>query len=193
LLLSFSLVYATRNVQVNEVGLDLNRTYQIFAYADDVSLLGDSVKSIKENSEITLGARRDIGLEISAEKTKYKIMSRYPNSGKNQIIMIANESFKNMTKFKYLGTTLTNHNDTHDEIKSRLNSGNACFYSVQNFSFSRLITQNLKIKIYKSVILPVVFYECETWSLTLGEENRLSIFENRVLREIFGPKRKEEG
>jgi hypothetical protein len=106
--------------------------------------------------------------------------------------MIANESFENMTKFKYLGTTLTNHKDTHDEIKSRLNSRNACFYSVQNFS-SRLISENLKIKIYKPIILPVVLYECETWSLTLGEEHRLSIFENRLLRKIFGPKREEHG
>jgi hypothetical protein len=94
--------------------------------------------------------------------------------------------------FKYLGTTLTNQNDIHDEIKSRLNSGNACYYSVQNLS-SCLISKNLKIKIYKTVILPVVLYGCETWSLTLGEEHRLRGFENRVLRRIFGPKRKEDG
>jgi hypothetical protein len=58
---------------------------------------------------------------------------------------------------------------------------------------SRLISKNLKIKIYKNVILPVVLYGCETWSLTLGEEHRLRIFENSVLRKIFGPKRKEDG
>jgi hypothetical protein len=54
---------------------------------------------------------------------------------------------------------------------------------------SRLISKNLKIKIYKTVILRVVLYGCETWSLTLGEENRLKVFENSVLRKIFGPKR----
>jgi hypothetical protein len=53
--------------------------------------------------------------------------------------------------------------------------------------------KNLKIKIYKTVILPVVLYGCETWSLTLREEHRLTVFENRVLRRIFGPKREEEG
>jgi hypothetical protein len=58
---------------------------------------------------------------------------------------------------------------------------------------SRLISKNLKIKIYKTVILPVVLYECETWSLTLREEHRLRVFENRVLRKIFGPKREEDG
>jgi hypothetical protein len=79
-----------------------------------------------------------------------------------------------------------------DEIKSRLNSGNACYYSVQNLLSYRLISKNLKIKIYKTVILPVVLYGCETWSLTLREEHRLRVFENKELRRIFGPKRKED-
>jgi hypothetical protein len=89
--------------------------------------------------------------------------------------------------------TLTNQNDIHDEIKSRLNSGNACYYSVHNLLSFCLISKNLKIKIYETVILPVVLYGCETWSLTLREKHRLRVFENRVLRRIFGPKREEDG
>jgi hypothetical protein len=100
-----------------------------------------------------LEASRDIGLEINAEKTKYMIMSRHPNSGQNQNIRISNESFEKVAKFKYLGTILTNQIDIYDEIKSRLNSGNACYYSVQNLLSSRLISNELKIKIYKTVIL----------------------------------------
>jgi hypothetical protein len=119
-------------------------------------------------------------------------MSRHPNSGQNQNIRIANESFEKVAKFKHLGTTLTNQNDIRDEIKIRLNSWNACYYSVQNLLSSCLISKNLKIKIHKTVILPVVLYGCETWSLTLGEKHRLRVFENRVLRRIFGPKREEE-
>jgi hypothetical protein len=148
---------------------------------------------MKENTETLLEASRNIGLEINTKKTKNMIMSRHPNSGQNQNIRIANDSFESVAKFKYLEMTLTNQNDIRDEIKSRLNSGKACYYSVQNLLSSRLISNNLKIKEYKTVILPVVLYGCETWSLTLREEHRLRVFENGVLRRIFGPKREEDG
>jgi hypothetical protein len=82
--------------------------------------------------------------------------------------------------------------DIHDEIKSRLNSGNASHHSVQNLLSSFLTSKNLKIKIYKTVILQFVLYGCETLSLTLREEHRLRVFEARVLR-LFGPKREEDG
>jgi hypothetical protein len=157
-----------------------------------INLLGNSVNTIKENSETLLEASRDTGLEINAEKTKHMIMSRHSNSGQNQNIRIANDSFEKMAKLKYLGMTLTNQNDIHDEIKSRLNLGNACYYSVQNLLSSCLVSKNLKIKTYKTVILPVVLYGCETWSLTLREEHRLRVFENSVLKKIFGPKREED-
>ena len=94
-----------------------------------------------------------------------------------------------MEELKNLGTTLTNQNCIQEEIKKRLKLGNACYYSVQNLLSSILLSKNLKIKIYRTIILPVVLYGCETWSLTLREERRLRVFENRVLRRVIGPKR----
>ena len=87
--------------------------------------------------------------------------------------------------------TITNNNIQCCRLNtvSRLKLGNACYHSVQKLLSSRLLSKNLKIKIYRTIILSVVLYGCETWSLTLREEHRLRVFENRVLRRIFGPNR----
>jgi len=90
-----------------------------------------------------------------------------------------------------LDTNITSQNPIPKEIKSRLQSGNACCHSVQNVLCSSLLSKYLKIKINRTVTLPVVVYGCETWSLTLREERRLRVFENMVLRRIFGPRRDE--
>jgi hypothetical protein len=119
------------------------------------------------------------------------LLSRHQNVGRYRDIKIANKSLGNLSQFKYLGTTIANQNLIQEEIKRRLNSGNACYHSVQNLLSSRLLSKNIKIRIYKAIILPVVLYGCETWSLTLREEHRLRAFENRVLRKIFGSKTDE--
>jgi hypothetical protein len=101
---------------------------------------------------------------------------------------IANRSFENVANFKHLETTLTDQNCMHEEINSRLNSGNACYRSVHSLLSSRLLSRNVKVKIYRTIVLPVVLYGCETGSLTLREEHKLRVSGNRVLRGIFGPK-----
>jgi len=119
------------------------------------------------------------------------VMSRDQNAGRIHRVRIDNCTFERVEEFKYLGTTLTNKNSIAEEIKNRLRSGNSCYNSVQNRLSSRLLSKNLKIKIYRTVILPLVLYGCETWSLTLREERQLRLFENRVLRRIFGPRNEE--
>jgi len=106
-------------------------------------------------------------------------------------VRIDNSTFDRVEEFKNLGTTLANQNSIAEENKSRLRSGNACYHLVQNLLSSRLLSKNVKTKIRRTTILPLVLYGCETWSLSRQEERKLRLFENRVLRRIFGPRREE--
>jgi len=119
------------------------------------------------------------------------VMSRDQNAGRIHSVRIDNSTFERVEEFKYLGTTLTNKNSIAEEIKSRLRSGNACYQSVQNLLSFSFLSKNLKIKIFRTIIFPVVLYGCETWSLTLREERKLRVFENMVLRRLFEPRRDE--
>ena len=95
------------------------------------------------------------------------VMSPERTAGLSHTMKVDNSSTERVEEFKYLGTTLTNQNSIQEEIKSRLKLGNACYHSVQNLLSSSLPSKNLKIKIYRTIILPVGLYRCETWSLTL--------------------------
>jgi hypothetical protein len=140
------------------VGLKLNGTHQLLAYADDVNLLGDNINTINKNTQTLIDASKEVGLEVNVEKTKYVLVSRDQNAGQNRDINIGNRSFENVSQFKYLGMTVTNQNMIQEEIKRRLNSGNACYHSVQNLLSSRLPSKNVKVRIDKTIILPVVLY-----------------------------------
>jgi hypothetical protein len=139
----------------------------------------------------TMCTPQKVGLYLNPEKIEYMLMSSYQKVGQRHSIKVANRSFEDVEKFKYLGITLTDQNCMHEDIKSRQNLGNACYHLVQSLLSSRLLSRNVKVKIYRTIVLPVVLYGYETWSLTLKEEHRLRVFENRVLRRIFRPKRDE--
>jgi hypothetical protein len=151
------------------VGLKLKGTHQVLAYVDDVNLLGDNIDTIKKNTETLIDASMEVGLEINVEKTKYMLLSRHQNVGQNRDIKIVKRSFQNVSQFKYLGMTVINQNLIQEEIKRILNSGNACYNSVQKLLSSWLLLKNLKIRIYKTIILPVVLYGCEAWSSLVSD------------------------
>jgi len=112
------------------------------------------------------------------------IISQNTGNEGDKSIRISYEVIEKINKFKYLGTYVTSKTEVTEKLKSRLVSGNACFYSVQKLLTSRLISRKLKLKIYRTVILPELLYGCESWSTTLADEHKLHVFENKVLRKI---------
>ena len=96
-----------------------------------------------------------------------------------------------MEKFKHLGVTVTYTNDIREHINRRINMGNACYYSLEKSLSSHLRSKKLKVNTYKIIILPIMLYGRETWSLTAREEYRLRVFDNKVLRKILGLRKKK--
>ena len=140
----------------------MNGKHQLLVYADYVNMLGENLQTVRENAEIFIKARKDIGLEVDSEKTKYMVTSRHQIVIQNQNVVIGNLSFENVEKLRYLGVTVTKTNDIREELKRRINMGNACYYSLEKIVSSRLLSKKLKVMTYKTIILPVVLYGCET-------------------------------
>jgi len=162
LLFKFALEYAIRRVQANQDALKLNGTHHPLVYVDIYIYIyiyiyraEVYIHTIKKNTEAFVLVSRETGLAVNADKIKYTfmVMSRDQNAGRSRNIKSDNKSFERVEQFKYLGTTLTNQNYIQDENKIRLNSGNACYHSVQNLLSSSLLSKNLKIKIYRTIIL----------------------------------------
>ncbi|KAJ4426359.1 hypothetical protein ANN_27173 [Periplaneta americana] len=165
-----------------------NASYEVYEEVGCVSSDG----STRRADIIIIDRQKDKGV-ILDPTIRFEMHEQQPqeNIARNGNIKIGDLSFEGVENFKYLGATATNVNDTREEIKRRINMGNACYYSVEKLLSSCLLSKNLKVRIYKTVTLPVVLYGCETWTLTLREEHRLRVFENKVLRKIFGAKRDE--
>jgi hypothetical protein len=133
------------------VGLKLSGTHQLLVYVDGANLLGDSIYAIKKNAGTLVDITKEVGPEVKAEKTKYMLISSRQNTGQNRDKKTANRSFGNVAHLKYLGMRVTTENCIQEEIKGRLNSGNACYHSVQYLLFFRLISKNVKMRTYKAI------------------------------------------
>jgi hypothetical protein len=101
--------------------------------------------------------------------------------------------FEQVKEFTYVGSQLNPINSTSSEIQARIHSGNRCYYAYGKLMKSRTLNRSSKLKIYESLIRPIVIYGGEAWIVTNRDEQYLRIFERRILRKIFGPVQNEDG
>jgi len=157
-------------------------------YADDVNLIGRSTGWLNDAVVQTEEGDNEMGLRINEEKTKYMINTRNKVRFRNEKhLQMYNYELERPGEFKYLGSMITENSDNKTEIKARMMAGNRSCYSVLPLLRSKAVSRTTKIRMYKTIIRPVVLYGSEAWCLTANGEKNLRIWERKVLRKIFGP------
>jgi hypothetical protein len=132
-------------------------------------------------------AAEKVGLRINEEKTEYMVVSwRNGNLVQEEFIEMAEYKFRRVDQFKYLESIITQDNDIKTEISMRLQSANKCFFGFRKIFRSRAISKKLKVRMYLTLLRPIVLYGAETWPLRKTEERRMAVFEKKILRKMYG-------
>ncbi|KAL4143760.1 hypothetical protein QTP88_006047 [Uroleucon formosanum] len=148
---------------------------------------GDALSPILFNLVLERVAAEKVGLRINEEKTEYMVVSRRNgNLVQEEFIEVEKYKFKRVDQFKYLGSIITQDNDIKTEISMRLQSANKCFFGLIKMFRSRAVSKNLKVRMYLTLLRPIVLYGAETWPLKKTEERRMVVFEIKILRKIYG-------
>ena len=176
-------VRAIRNIPG---GVDFGGSIKILGFADDLDDIGKSREELRRVCSPLLTTAKRVGLECNEDKTKYLVVSRTRHD--DAPLEVDGYRFGNVTEFPYLGSSVTHDNNISFEVNARIQSGSRCLQALTPLFRSRALSRRSKLRIYNAVLLPVVTYGCETWSLTQIPQRRLVVFENKVLRRILGPK-----
>ena len=196
ILFNLVLEAAFRDTGIPTEGIVYQRKQQIIAYADDIALITRSKRELESVFSKLERATRRYGLKINEEKTKYLVMKeglgkervfgKFPTDAKVY-------NFEKVMSFEYLGVTVTHNNDEDKEIEKRLSRGSRAVGSLRRLLKSKEVSRAAKIRMYRTIIRPTVVYGCETWIMTKKNENRLAVWERKILRGIFGGVKTEEG
>lgn len=187
ILFNLALEKVARAMSINWEGTIFYSSKQMTAFADDTDLIGRGTLAVKESFvEMDMEAS-NVGLLVNEDKTKYMTLDRKNGSRVGQNITMDNYNFEVVQSFKYLGSILNVTNDIEEEIKMRITQGNRCFFALKHLFRSSLVSRATKLRLYKTIIRPIVMYGSETWPLATKHESTISCFERKILRAICGP------
>ncbi|KAI5720190.1 hypothetical protein M8J77_003158 [Diaphorina citri] len=172
---------------IQDIWKDDSLVCKLLAYADDIAMLGNNITEIEESLNTLEQRALQVGLKMNIDKTKFMLVSKTKNPTNPNTIRINNKTFERVSDFTYLGININEENRIDPEINCRMNNASRSLYSMNNVLKSKRISKNAKLKIYNTIIQPVLLYGSETWPLKQQIISRLQAFENRVLRKIFGP------
>ena len=184
----FNLVLEAALLKIDLRGNISTRTKQLYAYVDDNIIIARTQKALKETSITLQNEAEKLGLIISTNKTKYMQVTRKTNIIK-QDTEVAGKSYEAVNQFIYLGSQINSKNLIKEETRLTIQAGNRSLFANKKLLKNKDLNAASKVQIYKYIIRPLVTYSCETWAMTVTEQNCLLIFERRVLRKIFGPTR----
>lgn len=186
LLFNLALEKALKTAAAVPRGANIEGKINILAYADDVALAAESKRDLEALAQVFLEEALEVGLHVNEDKTRYIKIGRVAEPI-NSTLDVMGYAFKSTEEFKYLGVTVNNQNKIEEEIQIRLNAANRCYWSLLKLLKSKHLSRDTKIRIYTVILQPVLLYGAEVWTLTKQTQKKLIIFENKILRRIYGP------
>lgn len=188
LLFNLALEKIVRDAGIQTRGTIFYKSTQILAYADDIDIISRSENDLKKTFLALQNSAVKMGLNINEEKTKYMITNENSRQRKTeQHIKIYNHIFEKVNNFTYLGVIVNRHNNIQEEINKRILNSNKCYFAMIHLFKSKYLTRTTKVRLYKTLIKPVLTYGSETWVLTEHDKSRLAVFERKILRKVYGP------
>lgn len=187
-LFNIALEGVIRRAKVEVLGSIFTKSVQLLGFADDVDIVGRNVRAVKDTYSRLEKEANKIGLRVNEDKTKFLMVSPSPRTKAivGNHLQIGDKKFEVVEEFRYLGAIVNNKGNNSQEISSRIMAGQRAFYGLKRVLTSKNISRNAKVRMYKTLIRPVVLYGCESWATTKNDEETLGVFERKILRSILG-------
>ena len=193
-LFNIALEGVIRRAKLEVSGTIFTKSIQLLGFADDIDIVGRNIRSITDAYSRLEREANKIGLRVNEEKTKFLMVAASERT-RNLVgthLAMGSKRFQVVNDFVYLGSIISNNHDTTMEIKRRILAAQRAYFAVSHLLKSRKISRYAKLTMYKTLIRPVVLYGSESWNMTLADEHAIGVFERRILRVIYGPKKEGE-